>query len=187
MWWVLECVIPYGIFLHAKNIGTKERKKTKSALEPPSSFTLPFGFLKTMFFSFSQFAKQFFFLGLESATRKLVIRRGLWQGCHGNLEALYVALSCVSMQTPTRFYYKVCICIVRSWTTQPCRTWNIDTHCKWCWMFSLSDQLSSSRWTSSQGGISCVCFVPNDLICCAWSKKQCKTHSVCWALSPTGQ
>jgi hypothetical protein len=107
--------------------------------------------------------------------------------CHGNLEALYVALSCVPVRHPHGSTTRFVISIVRSWTAQPCRTWNIDTHCKWCLMFSLSDQLSSSRWTSSQGGISCVCFVPNDLIRCAWSKKQCKTHSVCWALPPQGQ
>jgi hypothetical protein len=99
---------------------------------------------------------------------------------------LCYTLVCFST-TPTWFYYKLSISIVRSWTAQPCRTWNIDTHCKWCLMFSLSDQLSSSRWTSSQGGgISCVCFLLNDLICCAWSKKHCKTHSVCWALPPEG-
>jgi WD40 repeat protein len=99
---------------------------------------------------------------------------------------LCCTLVCFSA-TPTWFYYKVCISIVRSWTAQQCRTWNINTHCKWCLMFSLSDPLSAIRWTSSQGGISCVCFVPNDLICCAWSKKQCKTHSVYWALPPQGQ
>lgn len=98
LWHILAC----------KKHWQKRRKKKKSALEPPSFFTLPFGFLKTMFFfSFSQFAKQIFFLGLEIATCKLVTRRGLWQGCHGNLEALYVALSCVSVQHPhgstTRF------------------------------------------------------------------------------------
>jgi hypothetical protein len=98
LWHILAC----------KKHWHKRRKKTKSALEPPSFLTLPFGFLKTNLFSFFQFAEQFFFCwGLESATCKLVTRRGLWQGCHGNLEALYVALWCVSVRHPhgstTRF------------------------------------------------------------------------------------